>query len=247
MVEKEIIGIPAADSYNDAALLNTASPHPIPIGVADMIVENFLDDWEIANNVSALKMFSLAWSSLRSATLTARMGMVIQVPPVQRQAMEATVYGILFHLDEEFHDLWKERHSNPRSKARFRREGWKRGLELIRDVDGELNTTIQRLYDDLIDIGAHPNPMGVAQMSEYNIGPGAQTGKALYSQLLGQPFIDTAHAYTAQGYLVLLEAMRMVWADRAKKQKLDIEIVRLRKTISTFLETLHKDLGNQQA
>lgn len=84
---REIIGDLSASTFLDAALSNAGAPHPICIGQADELLRLFFTDWEQASNVSSLKMIALAWGSLRVATLLARMGLVIQAPPVQRQAI----------------------------------------------------------------------------------------------------------------------------------------------------------------
>lgn len=213
--EQSILGDLSAESYIEAALANTTSPHPVCIGRADEAVRTFFTDWQLSDRVSSLKMFSLAWSSLRCATIVARMGMTSQAYPIQRQALEAIVYGILFRFDSEFHELWKNRHVDHIAASKFKRSHWKRALEIVEQKDKHLRDVIVRNYQGLIDLGAHPNPASVDMMSEYEISEGANEGTAKYSMILGQPFVDMAHMHTLSSYIVLLDAMPIVWPDRA--------------------------------
>lgn len=215
--EQSIIGDSSAENYIDTALANTASPHPVCIGQADEAVRAFFTEWQRSDRVSSLKMFSLAWGSLRCATMVTRMGMTTQAYPIQRQALEAIVYGILFRFDSEFHELWKNRHVDHIAASKFKRNHWKRALEIVEQKDKHLRSVIVQNYQGLIDLGAHPNPASLDMMSDYEISEGADEGTAVYSMILGQPFVDMAHLQTISNYLVLLDAMPIVWPDRAAK------------------------------
>jgi hypothetical protein len=215
--EHSIVGDLSAASYINAALTNTTSPHPICIGVADDAVRFFLSDWKKAHHVSSLKMHSLAWSSLRSATLVTRMGMITQAYPIQRQALEAIVYGLLFRFDNNFHDLWKRRHEDDKAASTFKRNHWKRSLEIIEKRDADLKHMIVHMYQLLIDFGAHPNPISLDMMSEYDMSAGSSEATATYAMLLGQPFVDMSHMHTASIYNILLDSILLVWPERASE------------------------------
>lgn len=160
--EREIIGDLSNAAFLDAVLINSSAPHPIHIGQADEILRNFLSDWKLASHVSSLKMIALAWGSLRTATLISRMGLVVQAPPVQRQAVESIAYAVLFRFVHEFDGIWKARHSDDASARKFRREGWSKALEIIRTKDRDLESAIKRFYETLIDLGAHPNILALS-------------------------------------------------------------------------------------
>jgi hypothetical protein len=211
---REIIGDLSASTFIDAALSNAGGPHPICIGQADELLRLFFTDWEQASNVSSLKMIALAWGSLRVATLLARMGLVIQAPPVQRQAIESIGYALLFRFDREFHEAWKARHLDESLARKFRREGWSRALAIIEEKSVSLASGIRSNYEALIDMGAHPNILAVSQMSEYKIESGSELGRAYFSQVLGQPNVDLAHINSISGYNILIEALELIWSDR---------------------------------
>lgn len=171
-------------------------------------------EWSKAGNVSSLQMINLSWSSLRAATLVSRMGMVNQAYPVQRQALEALVYSLLFRFDASFHELWMNRHLDHKAKAKFRREHWRRAISVIEEQDTKMSEAIVELHQTLIDFGAHPNPISVGMMSEYRIDDGAEVGTVSYSMLLVQPYVDVAHVQTANVYLLLLDSLSLIWPDR---------------------------------
>lgn len=218
--EREIIGDLSASTFLDAAMGNTSAPHPICIGQADELLRFFFSDWAQASSVSSLKMIALAWGSLRVSTLLARMGLVIQTPPVQRQAIESIAYALLFRFDSEFHEIWKSRHLDEALARKFRREGWSRALALIKEKNENLESGIRSTYESLIDLGAHPNVLAVSQMSEYKIEPGAELGRAYFAQVLGQPNVDIAHINSISGYNILIEAVELIWPDRWKALQL---------------------------
>jgi hypothetical protein len=212
--EREIIGDLSASTFLDAALSNAGAPHPICIGQTDELIRLFFTDWTLATNVSSLKMIALAWGSLRVSTLLARMGLVIQAPPVQRQAIESVAYAVLFKFDSEFHDVWKSRHLDEALARRFKREGWARALVLIKERSENLESRIRSIYESLIDLGAHPNVLALFQMSEYRIESGSALGSAYFSQVLGQPNVDVAHINSISGYNILIESLALIWPDQ---------------------------------
>lgn len=234
-------GVFSATGYIDAALANLNSPHPICIGIADELIAGFMASLEKPDHVSALKMFMLAWGSLRSATLTTRMGMVSQSPAIQRLAVEAIAYGVLFRFDYLFHDLWKQRHDDPEALKKFRRDGFRRALQVLEERSKFLHTRTNRIYQALIDLGAHPNVLGIDQMSEYHLEAGSDTGRGLYYQLLGQPYVDMSHANTALVYDVLIDGIILVWPDRATQDGFVGSTPRVRQSIISFLRSTRSE------
>lgn len=135
--------------------------------------------------------------------------------------MESLVYGLLFRLDPTFHVLWKRRHHDPKAAAKFKREGWSQALQLIEKENPNLVGGIRRQYETLIDLGAHPNVLGIDQMSEYFAEPGSDFGRAQYAMLLGQPNIDLSHINTGFCYSLLIEGYRSSWPELFSQFGLD--------------------------
>lgn len=206
--------------YLDAVASNLDAPHPVCLAHLDAVVSECLIFEGSASKVSALKMFHLSWSSLRCATLLCRNGMVAQTSPVIRQSIESTVYGLLFAMDSEYHELWKARHDDDAAKNKFRYKAWNRAIDLIRDKDEDLSRKIKKTYDSLIDFGAHPNPLILEMISDYEIEPGAEFGKAQFSMILGQPYIDFAIINVMSGYDVLLDASKITWPEKWGRSRL---------------------------
>jgi|GEM_PF-6345928 len=246
--EREIFGDLSASTFLDAALSNAGAPHPICIGQADELLRFFFSDWEQASNISSLKMIALAWGSLRVSTLLTRMGLVIQAPPVQRQAIESIAYAVLFRFDAEFHEVWKSRHLDEDLARKFKREGWSRALAILKENNENLESGIRSTYETLIDLGAHPNVLAISQMSEYRIESGSELGRAYFSQILGQPNVDIAHINSISSYNILLEAVEMIWPDRWRALKLSVrqQEVRLR-SIQFIKATREEHAKTQQA
>ena len=153
--------------------------------MADDLIAAFMSDWDQSDHVSALKMLVLCWGSLRSATLTTRMGMTSQAPAIQRLALECIVYGVLFRFDQEFHQLWMRRHEDPKALHKFRRERNKRAMEFLARNSLSIHGRAERINQTLIDLGALPNVLGIEQIWDYYRAEDEDTGRALYFQLRG--------------------------------------------------------------
>lgn len=231
-------------AYTEAALSNLDSPHPICIGKADDLIAAFMTGWDQSDHVSALKMLLLGWGSLRSATLVTRMGMTSQAPPIQRLALESIVYGILFCFDVDFHGLWLQRHDDPKALSKFKTEGFKRAMRVLADKSNPLHARTERLYQALIDLGAHPNVLSIEQISEYQIGENEALGRAQYYQLRGQPYVDMAHLNTALVYDVLIDSIGLIWPERSAKIGFGVRAPEVRALILGFLRSVRELSSN---
>jgi hypothetical protein len=168
------------------------------------------------------------------------MGMTPQAPVIQRLALESIIYGLLFRFDPEFHLLWKQRHNDPKALSKFRRHGFKRAMEIIYEKSGPLHAKTEQIYQALIDIGAHPNVLGIDQISEYQIQDTEALGSARFYQLRGQPFVDMAHLNTALIYQILLDSIILIWPERSKKKQLDTRRTQVPVSIVNFLELVRE-------
>lgn len=230
--------------YQRDAQSNLNSPIPIAVGQADSAMEKLFRDWHYPPKVSSLKMMAFAWSSLRSACMLSRMGMVGHVAPIQRQALEAIGYSFLFNSEPDFHNIWMARDEDPVAKNRFRREGWSKTKDCLRKSNKGLLEQVEIIYDDLIDFGAHPNPALLHSVSTFR-----RTGEewqAEFSQLQGQPFVDHAHYYTARLLFCALEVSQMIWPVRFSEADVQLHADKIPKLIIELGEKVSRELRTTQ-
>jgi hypothetical protein len=230
----KILGL---DQYIGHAIENLDRPVPGCIHFSDRAVAKFMQSWQgTSEEQRSLTMFFLAWRCLRSSYLTSLMGMSLEAAAIQRQALEALVYGSLFTFNPEQYEVWKSRHEDPMMKAKFRRTGWKDGLDYIKEKDGELHRIISRVYDALIDLGAHPNILSTLQMSTYQYYTEEKVENVQYLHLSDDTNVSRSHVNTALIYNILMRIMALAWPDQKMTPNLLNDRDKARSSLNEFIE-----------
>ena len=159
--------------YWDGFLHNLRGPVPIHIGKLDAILCECFAKIPEPKNANEIKMYSAAFSGFRAGCVLAAGGAAMHVPPVLRTSLEATAYGVLFGADATWARLWEERHDKASSKERFRKHGLSEAKKQISKINHGFEKNFTSLHQMLIDIGGHPNVLGVDSfMDSEKLGDG---------------------------------------------------------------------------
>jgi len=113
---------------------------------------------EQASSMLFMRMFSVQ----RAAARLLFAGQQYEARAVLRSALECGVYGCLLTSDSELLDVWRQRDDNDFTRKAARKAfQWGSLMTALRKQSPSIETKIDALYDELIDLGAHPNPGGI--------------------------------------------------------------------------------------
>jgi len=97
-------------------------------------------------------------SSFRGAVRLCLSGQVAEAYMVLRGCLESALYGLYMAGDTRRQETWLRRHEDATSLARVKNEYSIRNLKLhLQSIDPRTHDITQRLYDQTIDYGGHPN------------------------------------------------------------------------------------------
>lgn len=98
-----------------------------------------------------------------------RMAVSGQLPPaymVMRGCLENALYGLFMDGDFKLQELWLRRSDDPASRKKVRNEFTAGAvLQHLETKEAALGAYVRGLYDVTIDLGAHPNEMGLATVT----------------------------------------------------------------------------------
>jgi hypothetical protein len=112
-------------------------------------------------------------------------------------------------------------------------------MEVLKERSEHLHRRSNHVYQALIDLGAHPNVLGLEQMSEYHLDSG--NGRGIFYQLRGQPYVDMAHLQTALVYHILIDSIALVWPDGTRDHDFVQGGKKVRSAILSFLRFMREE------
>lgn len=121
-----------------------------------------------------LRLFGFSsHSAYRAACRLSLSGQVGEAHMVLRGCLENSLYALHIYHHPETHITWLKRNDDKESEDSCRSEFSGKGiLRTLKDVDQDLHTATDKLYNRVIDFGAHPNVFGmVSRLAE---GEGTQ-------------------------------------------------------------------------
>ena len=125
---------------------------------------------EVCNNLINLKNESIGMFLMRShsgyrvACQLAMSGQVAESFPVLRTSLEYSLYALHIHKNPPAFKLWFMRNQNANSKKAMLKEFTTQKIkQTLKTVDPKLFKVVDELYQQFIDLGAHPNPMAIAK------------------------------------------------------------------------------------
>jgi hypothetical protein len=168
------------------------------------------------NSPKVLPNFFLlrAHSSFRAGARLSTSTQVYESYPVLRACLESGVYGL--HVDENPGDakVWLDRDETD-DALKAMKKAFLIGplLEELKETDAGLYEVVRILYERTIDLGAHPNPLGMLAMAEMTKDEKGVNYGAVY--LTNNPtLVAGSLKTTAQVGIAVLRLFRHVHTER---------------------------------
>ncbi len=129
--------------------------------IDDCFVRVFSEPVDSKEFVS-LVMLHRAHSAFRVAASLAMAGQAVESTVVCRSCLEFTLYGACVVKKPELLEIWLKRNDDE-SSTKEQKESFKivKLKPILIDVDSEMSRVWNYFYDETIEFGAHPNPLGV--------------------------------------------------------------------------------------
>lgn len=105
-------------------------------------------------------------SAYRGAVRLSTSGQLPEAYSVMRGCLEYALYARFMEDDPQRQTQWLQRSDTSENRKAFRREFTTRALfDRLKSHDSWLSAYVERLYQFLVDYGAHPNDLGLASVS----------------------------------------------------------------------------------
>lgn len=162
-------------------------------------------------------LFVRAYSAYLAACRLGMSGQLMEARPVLRLGLECAWYALHVAADPAPYqraEVWLQRNDNAEAAKRCRKEFTVTNVRATHETrDAETAADVRRLYDELIDLGAHPNQLGTlaaARCIQERERVGFDMG-ILYAEEL--PVMFTLRQAVAVG-VGALKICRLVYAER---------------------------------
>jgi len=193
------------------------------------VAENLLNSVEVLANFLLFRAHSAFRASVRLTTA----GQVYESYLLLRSCLEAGLYGLHVSRNREDALLWLDRDQSEEARKRMR-DTFKIGvlLEEVGATDARLRDDVGRLYQLTIDLGGHPNPLGVLSMAEWIHDKDGVKYNGVY--ITNSPtLIGASLMTTARVGLVTLRLFRHVHPERFEIMGVTPEVDRLWRLVSS--------------
>lgn len=143
-----------------------------------------------------------AHSAYRAAASCAFSGQAAELYPLLRLMLEQGGYAFLMMRNPTLQDVWMDRETN---RSKVKQEFTIAKIKsLVASWDEHLETAFRELYEEAIDLGAHPNEMSVTASIIMEEHEGLETFKILYTHPDGPVLNHLLRSLTRVGICVLL-------------------------------------------
>jgi hypothetical protein len=128
-------------------------------------------------------LFMRMFSVLRTAARLVFSGQQYEARAVLRSALECGVYGWALTADNAMRDVWQHRDDNEETRKSARNVLQWRLLKIaLCNKSPQIEQQIAAIYDELIDLGAHPNHGGIVEGMFHSVDA---EGNSMHMTLFG--------------------------------------------------------------
>lgn len=182
------------DNYREIFASNVAQRPPDFLIESDKTLNYFIKNQKIQSDTAAAYLLFSSVNSLRSSMILICGGAVFQSIPLLRLATEASLYAFFVRGDEGAKSHWLKREESEISRKYVRNKLLKEAKTKLREVDGILFDEFGKVYQLLIDQGAHPNPKSILPLA-HRMDPDVDGNVLMtFEQLTPSPTVRVAFA-----------------------------------------------------
>jgi hypothetical protein len=159
-------------------------------------------------------LFFRCHSAFRAAAGLAMAGQAVESYSLNRAALEFAGYGVHIFRNRPLEKVWLDRHQDESSTAAARKAfSHIKVLKSVLAADRHTGERFEALYQQTIDLGAHPNQLAVTGNMEIVDHDGIRQMRSIYLHASGLPQ-NLALKTTATCGVVTLDLMQFVYEAR---------------------------------
>ena len=149
------------------------------------------------NEQIAIVLFARMASGQNAAARLLFAGQLYEAQALMRSAIECGVYGCALRHDPALRKVWARRGNSAEARAQCRRAfGWNGLMTALNAHSHNLRRLINPVYEQLIDMGAHPNSQGIgAGIQLERVGGGRLRLSTIFSSVEPEQFQRAVRQY----------------------------------------------------
>lgn len=195
----------------------------------DALFERFLMGAVNPRPFMPMSFFLRAHSACRAATGSVMAGQLYEAQALLRLCLELGAYGFYIGPDKRRWERWMCRNDSPVTKQAVRKEFTHAKVKIhIQAASSNLGNLYERLYDGLIDFGAHPNEQGFSLSSEIRRTDGSVHFDTIYLHGDGLP-MELGIKTCAHVGIWVLHIAQILYPERFQVLSIKEELEELRK------------------
>jgi hypothetical protein len=142
----------------------------------DSIFKSFLENFRDPEPLVPVTFLLQSHSAYRVAVGTIMAGQVYESQALLRLCLEHATYGHYIGSNDERWKTWMGRHDTAQSKKTVRKEFSESNIRRnLKKADENIGAAYEKIYELLIDFGAHPNEKGFSVSSAIRKVPNGDT------------------------------------------------------------------------
>lgn len=186
-------------------------------------------DWTNPTNQVAALLLIRSHAAFFSAAESAAASMLPEVFLKARSCLEHAAYALLIKSTPSLEEVWLRRHDSDAAKAKVRNSFTQSALKgAIRAKDGHAATVFERLYEEAIDFGGHPNERGITGSLKISQTEDGREVQQVWLHGDG-PQLDMALRSTARAGICALTILQNVFPERFELLGVNVGILELRR------------------
>lgn len=169
-----------------------------------------------------------AIGTFKAACSLAAAGQVYEIGAMTRSLIETAAYAVYMAGNDSRAEIWLRRNDSPKHKEAARREfTYNKVLKALESLDRDAAAVFKLLYEDAIELGAHPNEKGVFRSMKLQHESGSRTFQAVLLHEDHLNIDDALRRIEAAGLFALI-CCRLIWPVRCDLSGITQLLYRLR-------------------
>lgn len=216
---------------NGYATFQNAKSYYDKLSTIHDIFKKAVDAMHNSANWFELLFFIKAHSAFLAASRLGLATQVTEASPLIRSVIENSLYGFFLHKHPEHSKTWLKRHESETAKKEVKKIFIIRAMvDELKSSDTKLGEIAEKLYEQSIDYGAHPNERGLTTALKYSKLEGAIRYDVVH--LTADPIpICFCLKFIAQSAILCLKILQLILPERFKIAGLDLEIGKISKNL----------------